>query len=82
MKTTLQVLVYLVAVADAFTPHGFSRVAVSTRLHASTQEDEATATSTSKPKKVKELGLLTFDLDDTLYPIAPVIEAANGREYI
>ena len=27
---------------------------------------------------VKSLGLLTFDLDDTLYPIAPIIEDANG----
>jgi sugar phosphate isomerase/epimerase len=27
--------------------------------------------------KAKRLGLITFDLDDTLYPIAPVIEEAN-----
>jgi len=28
-------------------------------------------------KKTKTLGLLTFDLDDTLYPITPVISEAN-----
>ncbi len=47
------------------------------RLQSETQE-EATKTS-PKPKKFKELGLLTFDLDDTLYAIAPVVEAANGK---
>ena len=49
---------------------------VTTRVWASTQEEGATATST-KPK-VQELGLLTFDLDDTLYPIEPVVKADNG----
>ncbi|KAL7557995.1 hypothetical protein ACA910_000042 [Epithemia clementina (nom. ined.)] len=28
--------------------------------------------------KTKTLGLLTFDLDDTLYPVAPVIKEANA----
>lgn len=28
-------------------------------------------------KKKKKLGLITFDLDDTLYPIAPVLDEAN-----
>jgi hypothetical protein len=28
--------------------------------------------------QTKTLGLLTFDLDDTLYPIAPVIDEANA----
>ena len=32
----------------------------------------------SKPAKKKTLGLLTFDLDDTLYPIQPVIDEANA----
>mmetsp|Transcript_4925 Transcript_4925/g.7122 ORF Transcript_4925/g.7122 Transcript_4925/m.7122 type:complete len:406 (-) Transcript_4925:282-1499(-) len=40
-----------------------------------------TATDTpipnTKKAKVTSLGLLTFDLDDTLYPIAEVIDAAN-----
>ncbi|KAL3765124.1 hypothetical protein ACHAW5_000793 [Stephanodiscus triporus] len=29
-------------------------------------------------KKKKKLGLVTFDLDDTLYPIAPVLDEANA----
>jgi FMN phosphatase YigB (HAD superfamily) len=28
-------------------------------------------------KKKNKLGLITFDLDDTLYPIAPVLDEAN-----
>jgi hypothetical protein len=32
---------------------------------------------TTNAKSTKRLGLLTFDLDDTLYPLAPVIEEAN-----
>jgi hypothetical protein len=74
MKTALQVLVCLIAFTDAFVPHRLSRV--STRLQAETKEDEATATYV-KPE-VKALGLLTFDLDDTLFPIAPIVEDANG----
>ena len=40
-----------------------------------TAEDVAIA---STPTKTKTLGLLTFDLDDTLYPIQPVINEANA----
>lgn len=39
----------------------------------------ASGKEASKPRaKTKTLGLLTFDLDDTLYPIAPVIDEANA----
>lgn len=38
----------------------------------------ATAGASSGEPKKKTLGLLTFDLDDTLYPIAPVIDEANA----
>lgn len=37
-------------------------------------QEEAAPNSKAKTTK---LGLLTFDLDDTLYPLAPVIEEAN-----
>lgn len=40
----------------------------------STAEDKTTSGAT----KQKTIGLLTFDLDDTLYPIAPVIDEANA----
>jgi hypothetical protein len=32
----------------------------------------------TKKGKKKRLGLVTFDLDDTLYPIAPVLDEANA----
>ena len=35
-------------------------------------------TSLAAGTKTKTLGLLTFDLDDTLYPIEPVLEEANA----
>lgn len=38
----------------------------------------AAANAGSGDAKKKTLGLLTFDLDDTLYPIAPVIDEANA----
>jgi hypothetical protein len=34
--------------------------------------------SVNKGARSKTLGLLTFDLDDTLYPLAPVIDEANA----
>jgi len=43
-----------------------------TPLHSGSED--TTEDTTTKPKT---LGLLTFDLDDTLYPIAPVISEAN-----
>lgn len=71
----IHALVFLVALTDAFVPNQLSLVSKS-RLHADVQEESKTA-SKSTPK-VQELGLLTFDLDDTLYPIGPCVEAANG----
>jgi acyl-CoA hydrolase len=35
-------------------------------------------TATKKVPETQQLGLLTFDLDDTLYPIQKVAEEANG----
>ena len=34
----------------------------------------------AKKRECQKLGLLTFDLDDTLYPIAPVVDEANGKK--
>lgn len=51
------------------------------RLHRvlySTSTEENETTSTAATKKKKKLGLITFDLDDTLYPIAPVLDEANA----
>ena len=64
-------------------PRVFSRAAlipqqrVSSRL-LSTSTDSTMLEATPAPQTAaKTLTLLTFDLDDTLYPIAPVIEEAN-----
>jgi hypothetical protein len=44
----------------------------------STTMPTPSATASNNPNASKKtLGLITFDLDDTLYPIAPVIEEAN-----
>lgn len=86
MKASVRVLSLIGLLVDAtfinaFTPahhhRVLSRTSTPTSLLSSTQEDGATATAT-KPK-TQELGLLTFDLDDTLYPIEPVVKAANGK---
>lgn len=50
---------------------------VSLRL-ASTATDEAQASSSSSGVKQGTLGLLTFDLDDSIYPIDPVLKDANN----
>ena len=57
-----------------------------TRLHSTTEQEEAViaiapnaASKRSSSSSGKaSLGLLTFDLDDTIYPLAPVIQEANA----
>ena len=49
---------------------------------ASTADDEnddapGEATATKAKKNKATLGLITFDLDDTLYPVGPVFTEAN-----
>ena len=85
--TTTRTLFQLFAVSslaeigttNAFVSRNNPRQIVTTStstLYADTAVSDA---STASPKsKVKDIGLLTFDLDDTLYPIAPVVEDANG----
>jgi FMN phosphatase YigB (HAD superfamily) len=46
-------------------------------MDASSISSSTAASKSKNGKKPKTLGLITFDLDDTLYPIAPVIEEAN-----
>jgi FMN phosphatase YigB (HAD superfamily) len=41
------------------------------------QSESETTTQPPKPTKPKKLTLLTFDLDDTLYPLAKVMDEAN-----
>mmetsp|Transcript_17906 Transcript_17906/g.44262 ORF Transcript_17906/g.44262 Transcript_17906/m.44262 type:complete len:81 (+) Transcript_17906:247-489(+) len=79
MKITSIALVTLFSISvQAFAPQTTSST-TTTRgsvLYADTQE-APTEAKVSRPK-VQQLGLLTFDLDDTLYPIGPCVEAANS----
>lgn len=52
------------------------RLASATAVPAAEQAPAATTPSDSS-KKTKTLGLITFDLDDSLYPIDPVLSDAN-----
>lgn len=47
-------------------------------LRSSTVEDGSVTSAPAPQAKPKKLGLLTFDLDDTLYPIEPVLNEANA----
>jgi putative hydrolase of the HAD superfamily len=62
-------------------PQALRTAAATVRLTAQptdTAENAEAASSSSATVKTKTLGLLTFDLDDTLYPIEPVINEANA----
>ena len=64
--------------ADDATPTAAAAAATTTALHSTAEaqevgDDEVEEASSSKPA---QLGLLTFDLDDTLYPVKVVIEEA------
>lgn len=48
-----------------------------TLLRAEVETEESSSPETSSIP-TKTLGLVTFDLDDTLYPILPVIQEANA----
>jgi len=77
---TFHLLAVLGVRTDAFLSHNKNHrqiVSSSTStLYAESAVSDA-STDLSKPS-VKNLGLLTFDLDDTLYPIANVVDAANA----
>jgi hypothetical protein len=78
LLSTLEV----VPLVSSFAPLSSSRrVVVSKSSHSSTSTEEQesdTKKGTTKLKKKRRLGLITFDLDDTLYPIAPVLDEANA----
>lgn len=52
-------------------------VGSSSRLQSTTSSAEVVKQDVKTPR-TKTLGLLTFDLDDTIYPLAPVIAEANA----
>jgi hypothetical protein len=58
--------------------HPFVVSASVSRLHSTTSSAEAVTQEDVQAPRTKTLGLLTFDLDDTIYPLAPVIAEANA----
>jgi len=61
--------------ANAFVPSVVQRPTFT--LLSSSSTDAETVTTKSEETKQKYLGLLTFDLDDSLYPLEKVINEAN-----
>jgi FMN phosphatase YigB (HAD superfamily) len=64
-------------------PESFSSSRLLGTSASSAAVDESATSSSSRAdgrqkKRTRTLGLLTFDLDDSLYPIAPVLHDANG----
>jgi len=68
-------------VAAAFVPSSLMRIRRATSsdtvFQSTTESTEAVQEAVKSPG-TKTLGLITFDLDDTLYPIQPVINEANA----
>ena len=56
----------------------YSSTTEATEREEAVSTSASTSTLASKPLKKTTLGLLTFDLDDTIYPLAPVIQEANA----
>ncbi len=81
----VRVLVLLACVLPAstfFCPHSsVGRRATATQLSSLSSSSSSTenqvSTTTPHSKSQKYLGLLTFDLDDSLYPLERVINEAN-----
>lgn len=68
----------LVIASSACSVFGFANQATNTR-RGFLVKAEADDSSSPKAKETQTLGLLTFDLDDTLYPIDKVVAEANGK---
>jgi hypothetical protein len=76
----LSVVSLLLSNTDAFvvTTQRFFPAVKNNALSSTTESStEALQDSVNSKTTKTTLGLLTFDLDDTLYPLAPVIEEAN-----
>ena len=83
IRTVFQILAVFklseIGTANAFvslnTEPGVKLATLHSLNTASTDVSDTTAPQSNS--KVKHIGLLTFDLDDTLYPIATVVDDAN-----
>lgn len=77
MRVYSWILLASVAPSCAFLPSAKGpNTAFSHELYSSST-DAAPATTSTDSKPQKYLGLLTFDLDDSLYPLEKVINEAN-----
>ncbi len=81
--TTLNLLAVLATGANAFLPSSPNHrqiISTTTSQLLADKAETSVSEAAAEPAKsgVKSLGLLTFDLDDTLYPIAQIVEDANG----
>jgi len=84
IRTVFQILAVFklseIGTANAFvslnTEPGVKLATLHSLNTASTDVSDTTAPQSNS--KVKHIGLLTFDLDDTLYPIATVVDDANS----
>lgn len=64
---------------DAFVvPQAFSKTQINRHLFSTATDNDLDADSPATPPAQKPLGLITFDLDDTLYPISVVVDEANA----
>ena len=64
-------------IAPSPPPSSVLTLRVATASASTTATVEEAESSTLPGSKTKTLGLLTFDLDDSLYPIEPVLHDAN-----
>mmetsp|Transcript_18602 Transcript_18602/g.51918 ORF Transcript_18602/g.51918 Transcript_18602/m.51918 type:complete len:412 (+) Transcript_18602:228-1463(+) len=78
--TFFQAIAVFSTITDAFVPLSNSRRQIVTTSTSTLYSDTAVsdASSTSSEPGVQNIGLLTFDLDDTLYPIDQVVKDANA----
>lgn len=75
----LLLITALIHTNHAFTSH-YHTHRITTRLFTTPAQKSDTDNATSSPPSTttKTLGLITFDLDDTLYPLDKVIDEANA----
>lgn len=74
------VVALLCSAASAFTviaPQVRTTSTKTTQLHADATQASSSNAAKTTPTHKKSLGLITFDLDDTLYPIEAVLAEAN-----
>jgi hypothetical protein len=80
VSVTILKLLLLGGTANAFLHCSKNHRQIASTSTSTLYADTAVSDVSTEPSKsnVKSLGLLTFDLDDTLYPISQIVDDANG----